>query len=69
MQLAFGVDGLDVQGDVLGRGLEQRGHFRLGDPNGAALGPQLDGYRAVIGGVEDEFAFGHFFPLWGVFLS
>jgi hypothetical protein len=51
-----GVNGLDVQGDVLRHGLKLFGDFRLRYPERATFGPQRDARLSVFSGVEDQFA-------------
>ena len=43
--------------DILWRGVEQGGDLGLGQPHGARHGAQPDRRMAVLGAVEDEFAF------------
>lgn len=50
-----------MQGDVLGRRLEQFRHLRLRQPNGALIEPALNARLAVLGLVEDQAGVGRWF--------
>ena len=52
----LGIDGFHMLGDVLRRGLKQRGDFSLAEPKRAAFGPHFNAGEAVVGRVENEFA-------------
>lgn len=43
-----------MQADVVGRDIEQLGHLRLRQPDGLAVGAQLDAATTIFAGVEDQ---------------
>lgn len=55
VQFPVREDVLQVQGDVLLRGIEEFRHFELRQPDGLLLRPQLDLAATDFGGVEDDF--------------
>lgn len=58
VQFAVLEDVLQVQRDVLLRGIEELGHFQLREPDGLLLRPQLDLGSTVVRGVENQVGHG-----------
>lgn len=56
-QLAFGVDVLEVQTDVIGNGLEQFGHQAVRQPQRLGLDEDADMHFFVIASVKKEWRF------------
>lgn len=57
LEFNFGEYRLEMQRDVLGRGLEQFRHLRLRQPDSAVFQPYLDTRMGILGLKQDDFGF------------